>query len=242
MPFSFESLTLRKKKHADTVAREQYAKNRIVVCARDSPLSKAQVEEVLLALRPFYPSGVCFVPKYIKTRGDLDKSTSLRTLEKSDFFTKEIDETLLGKRCDVAIHSAKDLPEPLPKGLKIVALTRGVDPRDVLVFNDEFKENRSRQLVIATSSARREESVRKIGGDVRFVDIRGTIQERLAKLSTKEVDGVVVAEAALIRLKLTHLPRIFLEGESAKGQGQLAVVARTDDEKMAALFHCLDEA
>lgn len=205
---------------------------KVKVCARDSNLSKAQVEEVLLEMQKFYPE-IVFDVTYMKTRGDLDKKTSLRDLEKTDFFTKEIDEALLAHACDVAIHSAKDLPHPLPLGLSRVALTKGVDQRDVLVFQDELKSN----AIIATSSQRREECVKKLRPDCHCVDIRGTIEERLEMLFSKKIDAVVIAEAALIRLKLTHLSRILLEGKTAPYQGQLAVIARSSDTKMAALFH-----
>jgi hydroxymethylbilane synthase len=181
--------------------------------ARSSPLSRAQVEEFKLEF------GLECEVIWIKTAGDLDKSTSLRTLDKTDFFTRELDQMLLAGKIDAAVHSAKDLPDPLPKGLRIAALSKGVDSRDSLVIKREPVE------LVATSSVRREEAVRKLYPHCDFIDVRGTIQERLEK----DVDGVVVAEAALIRLKLTHLKRVFLPGETAPGQGKLAIVCREND-------------
>src|SRR5437660_354876 len=105
----------------------------IVVAARASPLSRAQVEEVQQALRLFHPN-ITFQTKWLETTGDKDLTTSLRDLPQDNFFTKEIDEMLLSGACQIAIHSAKDLPDPLPKGLKRIALTKGVDPRDALVL------------------------------------------------------------------------------------------------------------
>jgi len=93
--------------------------------------------------------------------------------------------------------------------------------------------------VIATSSSRREDVVKQLRNDLVFIDLRGTIQERLAKLN-EGVDGIVVAEAALIRLKLTHLNRLFLPGETSPGQGKLAFVARADDlELLQCLASCI---
>lgn len=181
--------------------------------ARSSPLSRAQVGEVKEEF------GLEFDVVWIETMGDLDQKTPLCTLEKTDFFTRELDQMLLEGRIDVAIHSAKDLPDPLPKGLKVAALSKGVDSRDSLVIKKEPVQ------VVATSSVRREEAVRELFPNCRFVDLRGTIQERLQK----EVDGVVIAEAALIRLKLTHLKRIFLPGQAASMQGKLAIVCREDE-------------
>lgn len=183
------------------------------VGARSSPLSRVQVEEVK---REFH---LDFEVVWVETRGDLDKTTSLRGLEKTDFFTRELDQMLLKGEIDAAIHSAKDLPDPLPQGLWVAALSRGVDPRDSLVIKKKPVKT------IATSSLRREKIVRHLFPDALFVDLRGTIQERLEQ----EVDALVIAEAALIRLQLTHLERIFLPGPSAPLQGKLAIVCRTGE-------------
>src|SRR5262249_52760384 len=147
-------------------------------------------------------------------------------------------EMLLEGRCRIAIHSAKDLPDPLPRGITMVALTEGLDPTDVLVL----KEGQSLSslpfgAIIATSSERREKAVKQLRPDFRFIDLRGTIAERLMQLDQGLANGVVVAEAALIRLGLTHLNRVKLPGFSASLQGQLAVTARTGDEEMRRLFH-----
>lgn len=212
----------------------------IVVGARSSPLSQAQVKEVLLELQKYNPD-ISFSPKFVQSHGDKDLSTSLRTLDKTDFFTKEIDEMLLNDQCRIAIHSAKDLPEPLPKGLKIVALTFGLDPSDALVLRQgETLESLPSGAVIATSSVRREESIRKLRGDLKFIDLRGTIEQRLGKLKTHEADGVVVAEAALIRLNLCHLNRMIIPGDTVPNQGRLAILAREGDMDMEKLFSYID--
>lgn len=212
----------------------------IIVGARASRLSQAQTQEVLKELKLHNPS-VLFKPLFIESYGDKDLNRSLRTLEKTDFFTREIDELLVTGACRIAIHSAKDLPEPIPQGLKIIALTIGVDPSDSLVFREnETLHSLPPGAIVATSSIRREEAVRKLRHDLQFIDLRGTIEQRLLKLETGEADAVVVAEAALIRLGLTHLNRIKLPGPAVPYQGQLAVMARENDIEMQALFRCLD--
>lgn len=217
------------------------ANSEICVAARASKLSEAQVAEVLSELRAFYPE-VCFVTSLIKTRGDLDLLTSLRSLDKSDFFTREIDEMLIQGKCRIAIHSAKDLPEPLADGLEVVALTRGVDPRDSLVLRPGLSPaNLPLGARIGTSSIRREEMIKALRQDLIVCDIRGTIDERLKLLEAGTIEGLIVAEAALIRLGLIHIPRLLLDGETAPLQGRLAVVARTEDLEMRALFASLDK-
>lgn len=201
-----------------------YSLNNITVAARSSPLSRAQVKEVEAEI------GVTLEPIYLESRGDRDRETSLRDLGKTDFFTCEIDEAVLEGRARIAIHSAKDLPETLLPGLMIVAITKGIDPSDSIVINDDLSLGGK----VGTSSKRREENLLNWRPDLHCVDIRGTIHERLALLS--RLDGVVIAEAALIRLGLEHLKRIPLPGPPAPLQGQLAVIARTDDPEIASLF------
>ena len=184
--------------------------------ARSTPLSRAQVEE---AKREFGLQGPVL---WVQTRGDLEQTTSLRNMGSTNFFTDVLDEMLLRGDIDLAIHSAKDLPDPLPQGLKLAALSKGLDPRDSLVYKGAVQ-------VVATSSIRREESVKKLYPKARFVDLRGPIHARLAKVG-QEVDGVVVAECALIRLHLTHLRRVILPGETAPLQGKIAIVCREHEE------------
>lgn len=212
------------------------ARLEVTVSARASPLSQAQVKEIAALLPEIH-----FIPHFVESTGDRDQNTSLRTLEKTDFFTKEIDAQVLNGKCRISVHSAKDLPEPLPKGLEMIALTRGQDPSDSLVLKEGFTlETLEKGAVIATSSPRREECVRALRSDLSFCDIRGTIETRLKKLLEPEIYGVVLAEAALIRLKLTHLNRITLPGPSTLYQGQLAILAQANDEEMRALFAPLD--
>lgn len=210
------------------------------VGARSSPLSQAQLEEVQQALNRYYPE-ITFEKLLVETYGDKDQKTSLRSLEKTDFFTREVDDLLLSGECRITIHSAKDLPDPISEGLTIAALTHGIDPSDVLVLRQgESFEKLPEGASIATSSERREQMVRNLRADLTFKDIRGTIGQRLEKLIEREVDGVVVAEAALIRLGLGHINRIILPGETTKYQGQLAIMARKDDREMLEIFRCLD--
>lgn len=207
---------------------------------RSSPLSRKQVIEVEKELQQYHPA-IYFETTFLTTVGDRDQKTSLRTLDKTDFFTKDIDERVQKGLSRIGIHSAKDLPDPIPAGLSIVAVTKGVDSSDSLVLPQGMTiDTLKKGAIIATSSERREENVRQLRSDLQFVDIRGTINQRLEKMEKGEVDGVVIAEAALIRLELTHLNRVTLPGETTAGQGQLAIVAREDDVEIQELFSCID--
>ncbi len=206
--------------------------------ARTSPLSRAQVEEI----RSLLPPHIVFDVTFVETYGDLDRQTSLRTLGKTDFFTREVDLLVLSGKYDIGIHSAKDLPEPLTEGLSLIALTKGIDARDALVLRSpDTLESLPTDAVIATSSERRIQAVKALRRDLNFIDIRGTIEERLSLLDKGHADGVVIAEAALIRLQLTHLNRIYLPGPTVTGQGQLAIVGLTVRKKfLEKIFSCLD--
>lgn len=212
----------------------------IRVGARDSKLSLIQVQECLDLLHAEHP-GISFDIAAMETLGDRDQQVSLRKLDKTDFFTRDIDLALAHGAVRIGIHSAKDLPEPLHPDLDIVALTRGLDPSDSLVIPEgESLETLPRGAMIATSSQRREEMVRKLRDDLKFVDIRGSVPKRLEQLEFGRIDGVVVAECALLRLGLEHLNRVTLPGQTAARQGQLAIVARKDDEEMRELFKSID--
>ncbi len=207
----------------------------VKVASRASPLARAQVEEVYRELCHFHPN-LHFEHTSVVARGDRDLSASLRDLEKSDFFTREIDALVSQKICDVAIHSAKDLPEPLPRGLNLVAMTKGVDPADMLILGKPSPRR------VGSSSVRRDIAVKELFPDAVCLDIRGTIERRLALLDSGEYDAVVMAEAALIRLGLTWRRRIRLPCAPALHQGRLAVVAREGDLAMRQLFAALQAA
>jgi hydroxymethylbilane synthase len=231
---SLQVLKIARKSFAHIVHR--FFAHSLSIGARGSPLSRAQVEEVARELASHH-AGYRFVPHWIVTHGDYDQKTSLRMLEKTDFFTKEVDEQQLNGAFRISIHSAKDLPEPLKTGLTVVAITKGVDPSDVLVIRDDVLPNNP---VIGTSSIRREKEILKAYPGAKIVDIRGAIHERLAQLDSGKFDGVVIAKAALIRLGIENRKEIPLACPVAPLQGQLAVVARSDDTEMAALFSCID--
>jgi hydroxymethylbilane synthase len=213
---------------------------RISVACRSSPLSKAQVKEVEEEIFLFFP-WIRFACTPLLARGDLDLTSSLRDLDKTDFFTREIDALVLEGGCRISIHSAKDLPEPLPEGLKMVALTKGVDPSDVLLLREGDRLEKLKEgALIGSSSKRRDEALRKMRGDLRAIEVRGPIDQRIESLKRGEIDGLVVAKAALIRLGLTHLNFFPLPGETAPLQGKLAVLARAEDQEMEEIFSRID--
>lgn len=215
----------------------------MIVGTRKSPLALKQVEEILGYLKKFSP-GLEVEIKGIDTYGDKDKATSISDIERTDFFTREIEEALLKGEIDFAVHSAKDLPDKIPNGLCIAAVTKSIDPYDVLVSKDNLQIDQLRQRAkIGASSERRKLQLKKFRSDFQVVDIRGTIHERLTKLDSGGLDAVIIAACALIRLGLEERITQRIPFEILKPhplQGSLAVETRQDNTELVKLLSKID--
>ena len=209
----------------------------VKIASRSSPLALAQVDEIIRDLKA---QGTVFDYEILKfeTSGDKDKTTPL-TNSRDDFFTDAIDQALLESKADIAIHSAKDLPQNLHEGLKIFALTKGLDNKDAWVSRVHWKDLPLKAKV-GTSSILRQKQILGMRPDVTIVNIRGTIGERLQLLKEGKVDGIVVAVCALKRLKLEGEIKDIFPWEGMPLQGQLAVVGRRGDHELEALFSNID--
>lgn len=213
------------------------------VGTRTSPLALAQVREIAQALKEV-AWDVALEIVGVETTGDKDKKTPISEMEGTDFFTREIDRALLAGEIDLAVHSAKDLPDVIPAGIAIAATTRSVDPYDVLVSRDRLKlRDLPKGARIGTSSERRKTQLRDFRPDFELVDIRGTMGERLDKLRSEDLDALVIAGAGLIRLGLGRwiTERISLDILRPHPlQGSLAVAVRSGDEELKVFFKKLD--
>ena len=212
----------------------------IKVGARSSKLSIKQIEEVVNAISYHYPhlKFRCFA---CQTMGDKDQKTSLRDLEKTDFFTREVDSWLLEGKCRIGIHSAKDLPDPIPEGLEVIAITAPLNSEDVIVFHPDIqKDQLPDQLTIATSSFNREKNVKAQIPQAQIIDLRGSIDQRIQKVLAKKADGAVIAKVALMRLGYQDLNMLTLLGSTTPLQGSLAIVARKGDSQMREIFQRID--
>lgn len=218
--------------------------NRIFrIGTRTSPLALKQVDEIVTSLKRFYPE-FQFEIVGIDTYGDKDKITPISEVEGSDFFTREIDETLLKGEIDFAIHSAKDLPDNLAPGLFIAAITKSLDPSDVLIAKDNLKIDELKAgAKIGTSSLRRKAQLKNYCNDLQIIDIRGNVEERLKLLDEADLDGIVVAAAGLIRLGLgdritQRIPFDILRPHPL--QGSLAIAVRQVNEEIISLTEKID--
>lgn len=179
--------------------------------------------------------------KIISTAGDRSQqwNTSFEKLEGKGFFTKELEEALLSKEIDLAVHSHKDLPTTHPEGLMIAAVTKRHDPSELLLVRTEsYVHNAPLHVkpnaVIGTSSARRKTQVRTLRNDVELKDLRGNVPTRIDKLRQGHYDAILLAAAGVERLKLdlSDLKYIKLNPTQfvpAPAQGALALQIRKDD-------------
>jgi len=174
----------------------------------------------------------------IKTRGDAEVDRPLQQLEGKGFFTQEIEEALLERRIDVAVHSLKDLPTRLAPGLALAAVPERGDPRDVLVTRQPGVTSLAGlppAARVGTSSLRRVAQLRHLRPDVAVLPLRGNVPTRVRQVKEGgdgALDAALLARAGLERLGLAAMVAVTLdplEIMPAPGQGALGLEVRADD-------------
>ena len=171
--------------------------------------------------------------KIIQTSGDRFQKEKLADVGGKGLFVKEIEEALLSHHIDFAVHSLKDVPGILPKGLVLAAFLKRGDPRDVWVSkNGESWEVLPKGSVVGTSSPRREVQLRSMQKDWELKALRGNVETRLRKLETGEYDAIVLAAAGLHRLNLSRYCRHYFSTDlllPAVGQGIVVIETRKEE-------------
>lgn len=212
---------------------------------RGSRLSLRQAELVSEAFRRVAPH-VTLDTVIIHTAGDRAPDMPLERLEGIGFFAKELEAALVDGRCDLAVHSAKDLPTALHPDVCLAALPRRADPRDVLVSRDGVRlAALPPGARVATSSLRRIAQLRHYRSDLITVPIRGNIDTRLAKLGGGGFDALCLAGAGLVRMGWEDRVAEWLPPEimlPAPAQGALAVEVRRGDRELIELLRPVDDS
>ena len=205
--------------------------NPVRIGSRGSMLALAQSTWVKQQIESQYPD-LRVEMSIIKTSGDRLIDRPIASVGGKGVFTKEIEDALLNRTIDIAVHSMKDLPTELPDGLAIVAVPVREDARDVLVTNRRLKlADLPRGARLATGSLRRQAQLLRHRGDVVITPIRGNVDTRLRKLDDGEADGLIMAAAGLKRIGRADRIGEYLPDEicvSAVAQGALAIEARAD--------------
>jgi hydroxymethylbilane synthase len=182
----------------------------------------------------------------IRTTGDRVQNRLLAEIGGKGLFTKEIEQALIERRIDIAVHSLKDMETVLPPGLEIICVLPRDDPRDALVTRDDRAlDSLPTGSRIGTASLRRSAQLQRCRPDLVAAPIRGNVDTRLAKLEAGEVDGLLLAFCGLQRLGRADVASEILPVEAmlpAVGQGALAIEGRDDDGDIRNLLAPLHDA
>jgi hydroxymethylbilane synthase len=215
-----------------------------VIGARRSQLSLRQVDIVVTTLLAAHP-GVRTEFREITTQGDASNAP-LSQIGGLGVFTKAIEDALIAREIDIAVHSLKDVPPVFPGGLMLAAVPERADVRDALITRGGRPLAELRPGArIGTGSARRAVQLKALRPDIEPADIRGNVPTRIAKVDSSEYDAVVLAMAGLTRLgMMERAAHIFSVEEMtpAVGQGAIGVEARADDAETLDFVAALDHA
>ena len=209
---------------------------KIIVGTRGSKLALTQTRWVVDALLERNPH-VEFEIKIIKTKGDLIQNVPLDKIGDKGIFTKEIEEQLLNKEIDIAVHSMKDMPSLLPEGLMFSYVPKREDPRDILVLKKGYTclDELPQGAKIGTGSKRRKYQLLRHRPDLQIMPIRGNVDTRIRKIEEENLDGIVLAAAGLHRIGYHDYVSQYLPIDivlPAPAQGALALEIRENEPEL----------
>lgn len=214
---------------------------KLIVGSRGSQLALLQARSIIERLNSINDACQYDLCKIV-TAGDRDRHTQLDRLGVAAF-VKELEEALLDRRIDIAVHSLKDVPTVLPDGLCLAAVSERVDPRDTLISPLGLMEL-PEGSTIATGSLRRTVQLAALRPGLNTCNIRGNVDTRLHKVDRGEAHGIIMAAAALIRLGWQHRIKEFLPIEQflpAVGQGAIVIEARSTDSDLLRMLYELND-
>lgn len=206
----------------------------IKIGTRKSKLALAQTNMVVNEIKKYFPS-INIEVVHFTTKGDKVLNKPLINIGGKGVFVTEIEDALINKEIDLAVHSAKDLPLKLQDNLTISAVLKRGNYRDTLVTVKGKEIDFSKETVIGTGSNRRKLAFKNLYPNAAFKDIRGNVDTRLNKLYNGEYDGIILAMAGLERLDLlsdsrfTFTPFDYKEFVPAPCQGIIAIESRNND-------------
>jgi len=218
---------------------------KFIVGSRKSKLALTQTNWVMDQIAGHNPD-VTFELKHIVTKGDRILDVTLSKVGGKGLFVKEIEQALLDKEIDFAVHSMKDMPAIVPDGLAIACVPVRADHRDVLISKDHTPlKDLPQGAVVGTSSLRRQSQLLSLRPDLHVEPLRGNIDTRLKKLEEGEYDAIVLAAAGLERMGWSKDKVSEYLSEDlivpAVGQGALAIECRSDDERLMEILSSIHD-
>ena len=216
----------------------------LVIGSRGSELALWQAEWVKKELNKAYQD-ITIELRTIKTKGDLVLDKPLPLIGGKGVFTKEIEQALLEKKIDIAVHSCKDLPTEMTQELVIGAIPTREIPSDVLVTADGTGlDSLKPSSVIASGSIRRTAQLLHFRKDLKTADIRGNVPTRLRKFNESDWEGLILAYSGLKRLDLLNGNCVILDHKNmlpAVAQGALALQIRAGDTQISDTISVLND-
>ena len=214
---------------------------------RGSALALAQAHETRARLMAAHSlPEEAFEVVVISTSGDRIQDRPLSEAGGKGLFTKEIEEALLDRRIDIAVHSSKDMPTVLPDGLELSAFLEREDVRDAFIGRGAPRlQDLPDGAVVGSSSLRRQALIRRMRPDIDVVMFRGNVQTRLRKLEEGQVSGTLLANAGLRRLGLAGIITDLLPVDvfpPAPGQGAICIESRIGDTRVRDMLDAIGHA
>jgi len=205
---------------------------KLIIGSRGSDLALWQANWIKSQLEDLH-SGLQVEIKIIKTAGDKIQDVPLAKIGGKGLFIKEIEEALLRREVDIAVHSMKDVPIKLPYELEISVITERENPFDALISRENIKlVDLQENAKIGTGSLRRSSQLLKYRPDLQIVPLRGNIDTRIKKLESEGLDAIILATAGLRRMGWTDKITEVIPSEiilPAMGQGAVGIETRTHD-------------
>lgn len=217
---------------------------KIRIATRKSPLALWQAKHVATKLEQIFPEISTELVKMV-TKGDKILDVPLAKLGGKGLFVKELEQGMLQGSADIAVHSIKDMPVELPKGLHLAAILNREDPTDAFVSNSyQSLQSLPVNAKIGTSSLRRQCQLKANFPEVKILPLRGNVNTRLAKLDSGEYQAIILASAGLKRLGLTNRITERIDTSislPAIGQGAIGIECRQDDHDINRLLSALHD-
>lgn len=188
----------------------------IIVGTRDSKLAVTQTNQIIQKLKIKNPN-ITFTLKKIKSEGDIQNNKDFKQFSNTGIFVKKLQDALLNKKIDIAIHSLKDVPTDNHKKLLLACFPKRKNPEDIILFSNlknklkfifyhiffflKFKN----KIIIGTSSERRKYQIEKQYPFCNIKSLRGNINTRINKIQNKQYDAIILAKAGLERLSIKYI-------------------------------------
>ncbi len=213
-------------------------KNKILIGTRASKLAMIYANRAKNEISKVFSGEIELVK--ITTDGDQNQNERLSEVGGKGLFSKKIEEELINKKIDLAVHALKDMPTDETPGLITDCFLKRNSPEEILITRDKkkFSELNSNSI-IGTCSFRREFQLNRIRDDLKYKTIRGNVDTRISKLRKDNYDGIILSKAGIKSLNLNHLISEEFSTEKvipSAGQGIVSLQCRKDDDDVINLL------